>query len=362
MRAPAAPDATRVVVVSHPYDPSGNPSSKYEALTLASDGTLAKTGHTFSLGRSSSGKMAFTADGKIGIVPDEDGDLGVVRFDEAHAPTVVHAKFHGSFYATVVSVEPGGESALVLDYDTRQNGGGIYRVKIGCDGTLTDEGLIAPSKLPAAIGWLTDGVHAVLAAEDVLDSPAHADADLLAFGPTPSVLAGADAFGDDDAIVSSLAVTHDEKFALVADDSQFGTVPPRIAVVGVGATSLTAVSVLQQADDSITDPVDLATSPYDDAALVVSGFDNAIFALAYDPSSGTPFTPAGEISYVGQAPQLPLVAVEITRGALNGLVLVSENTGVRPVRFEPGGQITDLGLFSLGDGLDALTGSMGVSP
>ena len=362
MRTLAPADATRVVVVSHPYDAHSNPSSLYEALALASDGTLSRTGHTFALGRSSEGQMAFTPDGKIGIVPDENGDLGVVSFDDDAMPTVVQAKFHGSFYATTVAVESGGDSALVLDDDTRSNGGGVYRVRIGCDGTLSEEGLVAAAQLPAAIGWLADGLTAVLATHQGLTSPAHADADLLRFSPTPSLLGGADAFGDDNAIVSTLAITHDQKFALIADDSQFGNVPPRIAVVGVGATGLSAVDVLEEADDSITDPVGLATSPNDNAALVVSGFDNAIFAFGYDPSSPTPFTPLGPITYVGAAPQLPLVTIEITRGLLNGTVLVSENTGVRTVRFEADGTITDLGLFSLGDGLDALTGSMGVSP
>ncbi len=361
-RALAPADATRIVVVSHPYDASSNPSSNYEALQLGSDGTLTRTGDTFALGRSASGQMAFTPDGKIGIVPDEDGDLGVVRFDAAHNPTVVQAKFHGSFYATVVAVEQDGASALVLDGDTTENGGGIYRVRIGCDGTLTDEGLVAKARLPTAFGWLSDGVRGLVATNQVLSSPTHADADLIRFTSKPALLGGADAFGDDNAIVSTLALTHDQKFALIADDSQFGDVPPRIAIVGVGATSLTAVDVLQQADESITDPVGLATSPYDNAALVVSGFDNAIFSLGYDPSNPTPFTSRGQITYVGAAPQLPLVAIEITRGALNGLVLVSENTGIRPVRFEQNGDITDLGLFSLGDGLDALTGSLGVSP
>jgi hypothetical protein len=361
MRMPTAPDATRVVVVSHPYDAQSNPSSLYEALALGSDGTLTRPGHTFTLGRSAEGQMAFTPDGKIGIVPDEDGDLGVVSFDDAMMPTVVQAKFHGPFYATTVAVEAGGDTALVLDYDTRDNGGGVYRVRIGCDGTLSDEGLVAAAQLPAAIGWLSDGITALLATNQILKSPAHADADLLRFSP-PSLVGGADAFGDDNAIVSSLAVTHDQKFALIADDSQFGSVPPRVAVVGVGATGLSAVDVLEQADESITDPVGVATSPFDNAALVVSGFDNAIFALGYDRSSPTPFTPLGQITYVGAAPQLPLVTIEITRGALNGTVLVAENTGVRSVRFEMNGTITDLGLFSLGDGLDAVTGSMGVSP
>ena len=70
----------------------------------------------------------------------------------------------------------------------------------------------------------------------------------------------------------------------------------------------------------------------------------------------------GELTYVGASPQLPLVAAPITRGSLNGLVLVSENSGVRSVRFEHDGTVTDLGLFDLGPALEDATGALGVAP
>jgi hypothetical protein len=52
----------------------------------------------------------------------------------------------------------------------------------------------------------------------------------------------------------------------------------------------------------------------------------------------------------------------VTRGPLQGLVLVSENTGVRRVRFHAGGEVEDLGLEAFGDGLEDIPGAIGVQP
>src|SRR5262249_47483310 len=71
---------------------------------------------------------------------------------------------------------------------------------------------------------------------------------------------------------------------------------------------------------------------------------------------------SGELTYVGAAPQSPRTTLVLTRGSLNGRVLVAEAYGVRQVQFQPGGGATDLGLTSLGTTNDVLVGSMGVQP
>jgi len=82
------------------------------------------------------------------------------------------------FYASRVVMDPSGERAWVVDGNWRENGGGIYGVRIACDGTLTDEGLRVAAKLPSALAFLPGG-HAVLAATDALDSPAGEDLHVL---------------------------------------------------------------------------------------------------------------------------------------------------------------------------------------
>jgi len=250
---------------------------------------------------------------------------------------------------------------FVVDPNWRNNGGGLYRVSIGCDGTLTDLGLVAPSKLAAGMVRLgKTPARAVLASADVLASKAGDNAHLLDLGgPAPSLIGGAAAFPDDEAIISAVARTHDDRFVLIGDNSEFASVPNRVAVVSVSGDGL----ALAQTLSPILDPVSIVTSPFDNAALVVSGYGNAVFALGYDPTSATaPFVVQGEPTYVGKKPQLPANAVVVDRGALRGRVYVAELSGVRQVRFEQDGQVTDLGVFSLGSGSENMVGAIGVTP
>lgn len=342
-RAPR-PDGPRKVVVSHPF---GADDAAYQLLDLATDGTLTATATSFDLGKSTIGQMAFTPDGEIGLVAQEDGSLGVFAIDSAGTPSVIDAHFTGSFYATGVVMDPGGAVAYVLDQQWRENGGGIYKIAIGCDGTPTDLGLWLPSKLPGGIALRGDRL--MVAATDVDGSLAGEDAYALDLNVDPPVrTAGVDAFGDDDQIVAGTTMTRDQQYFLIGDNNQFGNVPNRIAVVGIAndGDTLTAAPTL-----AVEDPITLVASPISDVVLAVSGFGNAVFAI--DEAGGT-FTVRGQVA----SPQLPGGAV----GLGNGLVLVAENLGVRVLRFEANGNVTDLGLTSLGSDNAAITGSIGVQP
>ena len=356
-RPPAAADRTRAVVVSMPYTAGGGQASTWALWTLDQAGALADTGQRFEMGRAVNGRVAFTPDGVVGLATQADGSLGVFRVEDG-AVTVVHARFRGSFYAERVVVAPDGASAWVVDPNWANNGGGVYRVDIGCDGTLTDRGRWFESKLAARLD--VRGGRAVVAAAEVgTGSPAGHDAHLVDWSQDPPVrLGGVDAFGDDKAIVAGFAVTADGKYALLGDYSEFSGLPNRVAVVGVGATALTATTVLTPVED----PVAIVASPFDDAALVVSGYGDAIFALDYAPAAATPFTRLRALTYSGTRPQLPGDAVLVERGALRGLVLVVENTGLRRVRFAGGGAVTDLGKTSTGTGTAAIPGALGVQP
>ncbi len=372
-RTPAAADRPRKVVVSHPYDAAGEKANAWELLDLATDGTLSVPGAPFTMGRSADGEFAFTPDGKVGLVAQEDGTVGVVRIGDDGLPYVVHAGFalksvgEGSAYADHVVMDPAGDRAWVLSGQWRNNGGGVYLVLIGCDGTLTDGGLIAPSKLPAALAFVPGGSgRAVLAASDVLDSSGTGDAWLLQWGATPAVIGGATGFGDPDLIVSSMALTQDGKYALIADDNEMDENAFGIAVVEILADGLAPrqlIKTMGASGAAMNDPYRLLVSPWDNAALMVSGYGNAILGLAR--SAGDPAQPFGipqPISYVGKAPQLPSSTVMVGQGALKGLVLSVETDGVRRVQFQADGSITDLGLFPLGDGMERMAGAIGVQP
>lgn len=356
-RSAAPADRTRKVVVSMPYDAAGAQASTWAVWNLDATGALTSTATRFTMGRATSGTIAFTPDGAIGLAPQGDGTLGVFRIDGDEV-TVVHARFDGSFYADHVVVDPSGSFAYVVDGNWANNGGGIYRIDIGCDGTLTDRGRWFSTKLAAGL-FVRGGRALVPATELGTGSPAGHDVHLVDWTRDPPArLGGVDAFGDELAIVGGAALTSDGKYALLGDTSEFSGLPNRVAVVGVGASGLTATTVLSP----VRDPVAIVASPFDDAALVVSGYDDALLALDYAPAASTPFSRLRALTYAGARPRLPGDAVMIERGALRGLVLVVENTGVRRVRFAGGSVVTDLGKTSTGSGTAAVPGAIGVQP
>lgn len=358
-RAAAAADRTRFVVVSHPYEAGGVRPPVFEVLELSPAGALTRPSpeRRFSLGKAATfGTVAFTPDGEVGLVALEDGTLGVFHLDAAGTPSVVHASLAGSFYASSVVMDPRGDRAWILEGNTRDNGGGVFLVTIGCDGTLTDHGLIAPAHLPRGLAFAGD--RAVIAARDILDAatPGH-DVQLLRWGDAPQPLAGADAFGDDDAIVGGAALTSDGATYLVGDTSGFSGVPNRVAVVGVTDAALTPIGVISPLED----PQAIATSPFGDVAVVTSAFGDAIFILDTGGANGA-WQLRGEVPYMGAAPQLPGDLAPIGRGALRGHVLVAENVAIRHLAFRDTGAVEDLGSLQLGSGLANINGVIGVTP
>jgi len=364
-RSPGLADRVRKVVVSHPFDEGGG--TVFEVLELSTSGEISTTGVTFDMHRSNFNEIVFTPDGEVGIVAHDDGTLGVFRFDASGAPVVVHEGYDADgaegFYATgVVVMADDGAHAYVLSTQWREHGGGIHRVAIACDGSLSYEGNVAAGKLPGAFALVAGGQRALVAAKDIFDSSAGDDVHLLDWAGGIGISAGADSFPDDDFIVAGAALTADGNYWLVGDNNGFygsEELENRVAVVEVGAQDVTPV----QTPIPVEDPVEIVTSPDDDAAIVVSGFGDAIFALAYDSSNAAaPFGPAVELSYTGGRPQLPGAAGLIERGTLRGRVLVAENVGIRQVQFEGGGVVTDLGAFSMGSGSAAIVGALGVQP
>ncbi|MCK5690848.1 hypothetical protein KAI87_16325, partial [Myxococcota bacterium] len=121
---------------------------------------------------------------------------------------------------------------------------------------------------------------------------------------------------------------------------------------------------------------DIPSLPYQSpSAFVVSPFGDTVLMLTADAgedaisiysfAGGTisaPLTWVAELDYNGAGPLLPAAAGFISRGSLEGRALVAENLGVRSLQFEEDGTVTDLGLFSVGSGIGAIVGAIGVQP
>lgn len=349
---PRPADAPRAVVVAKPYDANGANAPGFEVFELSPQGELTRPGTTFTMGRTVYGEIVFTPDGEIGVVAQDDGTLGVFRIVDGEVD-VVHAAFSGSFYAGWVTMSADGTELYVLDSAFQNDGGGLYRVAVACDGTLTDEGLITASKLARRGVW--SGGELLVAASEI---GTQVGVDLLAVDPTTlSPTSAADVFTDEDAVVGSLRATADGRYALLGDTSAFSVEPNRVAVASLqGGASF--VQLLPETDD----PASIRCSPLNDRCIVTSGLGDAIYELAYDPqNASTPFALLGELSYQGGSPQIPVDTAMVERGPLDGRVLVTEVARIRQLQFADGA-VNDLGFFEVGSGVGDLVGAIGVQP
>ena len=364
-RLPAAADRDRFVVTSFPYQDAQGKASDWALIRLSAKGVLSDLGPRFQMGPAFDGDVAFTPDGQVGIAVQDDGTLGVFRIDPvAGSAVVVHAGFAGGFSASRVLMGPEGDHALVLDTEWRDasgatdRGGGVYRVDIGCDGTLTDRGMVMPAKLPAALLRIpTRPDRVVLAARDVLGVLTGGDLHLLSWGNPPVVRHSVQTLGDD-SNVDGFAITPDGRYVLQGDTGMFATHGVAVAEV-VGETL-----VPRQFLTPIGNPAAIVVAPAGGTVLVAGAYepDDLWILDRTDATPETPFTIRGPVDYVGGGSQLPTAMVMLDRGPLAGRVLVTEVEGIRQVDLKPDGTVQDLGIFTLGGGTTGMPAALGVQP
>lgn len=221
----------------------------------------------------------------------------------------------------------------VLDANVRAHGGGVYRVPIACNGTLGRGALVVPASGATAMALLPlDGTRAVLAAMAAGTSAAKEDVHLLDLVRGVR-LGSVSAFGDGEAIVSSVIVAPDGQYALVADNGI--SVGSRLAAVRISAATLQAVPALL----ATPFPDGIAVSPYDNAALVLNDdTSDSIQVLAYSPANASaPWVITGQVKYKFGRPLIPTTVSTIVRGGLKGTVFVAEDVACRQLRFGPNG-------------------------
>lgn len=349
--APIADDAPRTIVISHPFGAGGAKDNRYERLELGPNGAITRPDVVFSMGRNFAGDIVFTPDGKLGLSAQEDGTIGVFRVESDGKVTVVDRGFKGKGYVERILMAPDGASVLVLDMNTKENGGGLYEVMIGCDGKLEDRGLVVAGGSPTAAAWLGAG-KALVSARAIGASP---DTDELHVVDVASGarLGGGPAFGDKEAINASVAVSGDGKIALVADNGIL--VGSRVAVVSVAGSAVAKKSLL-----AVKNPVSVAFSPFGNAGVVVgSDGEDDYFRVKVDTAATTPVVlDAAPIAYKNGKPQLPGAAHVIERGPLKGRVVIAEVSGIRQLTFTAAGALEDTSAFEVSKGND-IPGSVG---
>jgi len=359
---PGPADRERVVVVSRPYAEDFTQAGDYEVMHISSAGVLSRPNIVFTMARTFSGEIIFSADGRFGYVAQDDGSIGIFRVEADRSVVVLDATFDPGFYVSRLVMGPGGRRLFALNSQWRVHGGGIYQLAMACDGALTNLGLLAASKLPFAMGFLSDSL-AVVAARDILDSPAGHDVHLVSLAPTPvassstSLITGTSVFDDADDVVTDVAITPDQRYALLPDVVYQGD--DRLAVVDLGKGGTNAPSVVQVL--AYEDPSRVIMSPFNNAALLLGVAADRLTVLDYTPGNPEPFTERGRLKTTGST-LLPDGAVMIRRGSLEGHVFVAENVTIRRIRFFPDGRVEEVDAFGFGTGGTAVVGAMGVQP
>lgn len=342
------PDRERFVVLSHPF---ATPDNSFSVHRLSVDGELTATDEEFTMGRAPGGVIAFSADGVVGVVAQNDGTLGIFRMATNGAVTVLEAGRSGAAYASSVVADPSDIHVFwVLDGNTVGNDGGIYRLELDCDGAVMSDVLALAADLPYGLAFESTGQALVFAraAGESTSGDVHR-VDLS----TGAVSGSADIFEDTDWVGGGFAVSGAHAFA--GDVSNFSALPNRVGVASSGDALGFAGRV------EVEDPLAIFVSPFDDRLLVVSGFGDAFFVSDYDPTAPEPLSDAAELAYADGHPALPGAGVMIERGVARGLVLVSENQAVHRVRFVAG-DVVDEGRYELGEGVDVIPGAIGVQP
>ena len=360
VRALAPEDAPRVVAVSHPFpSDGGSKDNRYELFTLQSNGTLTPRNVEFRMGRASvaSGFVSFTPDGKVGLVPQDDGSLGVFRVEADGGVSVVHAAYAGGFSAGQVLMHPSGNRAFVTDFNVRSNGGGLYSVDIGCDGSLSNPQRVLAGDNASAATWLEPGTRALVASRSLGTSPAGQDLHLVDLGSN-AVLSSAAGFPDRDGIPPTVSVSADGRWVALPDNSFFVD-PQRIAFFERVSGALVSRQVLDT-----TAPVGVAFSPWTTGGVLVqSDTADAYRMVSFDAASSTFSLAASPLTYAHGRPQLPSPPLLLERGALRGRVLVGELDSIRQLQFEPHGTLTDVSRTpASGTGSAKIVGTLGVSP
>ena len=112
----------------------------------------------------------------------------------------------------------------------------------------------------------------------------------------------------------------------------------------------------------LLDPVAMVASPLAGDVLVLSGYGDALVHLEQTGEVDSPYRSNGEVPAMGAAPALPTSVDVLRRGGLSGLVLVTENQGIRRLRFSDSGGVADEGIVWSGSGFEAIVGAIGIQP
>ena len=340
---PREENRDRLLIYSTPYNEDISPSEQWSVHRISIHGEISEQLQSLQLGRSISGEISFTNDSSWAAAVTENGNIStfLVSTDNEIETQLLDQDL--GIYIQSILIHPSGEYLYAIDPNWSENGGGIYRINIDCQtGELDAPSLLYASKNAAAIEIFEEGI--IVAAREIENIIGY----VYYINPNGEIT-GFDPFdGDEDVILTDLAVDRSSRIYL-SENAEFSGVPNRVAIMSWDNDQFNLIDVQE-----ILDPVQMLSSPFSSHVAVLSGYGNAIHYLSSEEQY--------EISYVETSPQLPTSAVQISNGSLKGEIYITENQGIRKMKFLENGGIEDLGRSLSTDGLSGITGSIGITP
>jgi hypothetical protein len=351
-----AADRDRPVVVAHPYDANSDPGTQASVLVLHSDGILEDTGTDLTCG-SSPALVAFTADGRFGVVLGE----GPGHNQHDLAPFSVDRTGSITRLGVVINIRDLGFSGA--DLVPAPDGSGIWLVHYTGEGGLFflsfegAEPFIKPAQpsgfnqfpitLPSSMAILPDNRRAVISGGALsIDDPPYdiTLVDLFSGTILDQQVMGVGSLG------AKTAVTSDGTRALIPSADPWGVGNHQVMVVELGADAVQSWQGV-----AVPYPSWVAIHPGGGAALVTSWDGDSVTVL--DLSKVTPVA-TQTISGVPLADHLDCVR----EGSLAGLCLISAVTDLAIISLENDGTVSQSPSFAFGDGVENITSGPAIFP
>jgi hypothetical protein len=320
---PVSEDRVHTVVVSQPE------SNNWRSYALEGE-TLTETG-SFLLGASTFGRVAWTRDGRVGAVVQDDGTLGLISAQDGVVG--VFGGFYQVFDTKSLTMDPNGQTLWILLADSAERGGGVAWLSLDCESGWPDY----PHRWRDSTrsSALLIGERTVLVADEV-DGEAGFSAYELA-SPRGDVLQGLPLFEHEDHLISDAVMAPDGRI-WAAEVSASSRVPHSVSVLNADLSLAGRVPV--------ADPVALVAHPSDGRMLVLSADQGELLQISPDL----------EVDHI-QSSSLPLAAAGLHTGPDAGLVLVAETEAIVLLRWTPTG-MEELQRVAL----SSPPGAIGVSP
>lgn len=319
-------------IYATPYNTEGSPSNSWNFQPQNSPSVV------FSMGRSSIGEISISADGSWGIVPQDDGSVGVFRVQDGQL-TVLQENLMLStaereIYTAQVWLDSRTGTLWITDTNWPDNGGGLFTADIDCSsGSIGAAEEIFPSKNAFGVAPFSEEVLVFVSRE----SEELTQQVTLFETNTYDFLHTGQAFDDDEAIFSALAT--DGENILIGDNSAFSGIPNRVSHLRVTNDSLESVSLFE-----LQDPISIQI--HDGQALIASGLTDSLWQYDLLHSSFV------ELSLSGI--ELPSTIIQDENN-----FYIAENTAIRHLRLE-NGAFMDQGLLLDTSGIEGIIGAIGV--